>query len=767
MHPREFPRRRPVQSEPQVRPDTPQPLDALGPRRAAAPLCVPATSPHRHLLLLLLFLVVPGLLPPLVHAAQPSPWVFSGSPTNDLYRVLSASLGQTPPRFDEPRDALRHAPEHAAVLLLARGYPDQPTVLDSAWLDLASRKRLRLFIEYPANLPDLDVAAPRDAGLERGVVASDFFGPELPPLRIVALSGCRYVPVTVSNAPLVLARVAGVDAAVFGLAGTPSQPLLFAHPRGDLLVATTRLSEFVTGRFLPSDAWRVIWQTILGELQPDAPPPRLTWTPTVRPSFSPDEPLPTDFERRALDRAADWIVRSRVLRHPDWPPHALEWARAYNTVRDAPDPTWPVGDGATGLTEGFSSTIRRDGTQPMRYAVRADCLSEVAMMLVANGTLANRPGHTRTGTNLLDYLFHRSGLTGGPRADPTSPSYGLIGWALDSPGNYWGDDNARALLAIGAAAALTGDSSHAEAVARGILANFRTTSVTGYREECILEPALQSRGWRSYWEASHLKYSPHFETWLWACFLWAYDQTGFEPLLRRTETGARLLMDAYPDRWFWCIRSGSIERARALLPLAWLVRIADTPEHREWLRRVANDLVALQDPATGALREILGEGGHGTASNAEYGTRETTLIQTNGDPISDLLYTCNFALLGLHEAAAATGDPFYREAEDRLAAFLCRIQIRSETHPKLDGAWYRAFDYRRWEHWASNADWEWGPWCIETGWSQPWIASTLALRQQRTSLWDLLKSVPLQPPFARLRPTLLPDDALRESPTAP
>ena len=185
-------------------------------------------------------------------------------------------------------------------------------------------------------------------------------------------------------------------------------------------------------------------------------------------------------------------------------------------------------------------------------------------------------------------------------------------------------------------------------------------------------------------------------------------------------------MAGYPQRWDWVVRSGAIERARALLPLAWLVRIDDTPEHRGWLRRVAEDLIAFQD-ASGAIRETIGDGGHGTTSNAEYGTQETSLIQTNGDPVCDLLYTCNFALIGLHEAAAATGEPRYREAEDRLARFLCRIQIRSEAHPELDGAWYRAFDFRRWEYWASNADWEWGPWCIESGWTQPWIAGTLAL----------------------------------------
>lgn len=207
------------------------------------------------------------------------------------------------------------------------------------------------------------------------------------------------------------------------------------------------------------------------------------------------------------------------------------------------------------------------------------------------------------------------------------------------------------------------------------------------------------------------------------------------------------------------IRSSAIERARALLPLAWLIRIEDTPEHRGWLRRVAEDLLATQD-ASGALRETIEDGRQGTASNAEYGTRETTLIQTNGDPVCDLLYTCNFALIGLHEAAAATGEPRYREAEDRLARFLCRVQIRSEFHPELDGAWYRAFDFRRWEYWASNADWEWGPWCIESGWTQPWIAGTLALRQRQTSLWDLIRRSHMHEHFTRLIPQMLSDGAL-------
>src|SRR6185369_2300301 len=110
----------------------------------------------------------------------------------------------------------------------------------------------------------------------------------------------------------------------------------------------------------------------------------------------------------------------------------------------------------------------------------------------------------------------------------------------------------------------------------------------------------------------------------------------------------------------------------------------------------------------GAIEERRGDSGLRTGhfqvpqSNEAYGTNETPLIQSVGDPASDQLYTTGFALLGLHEAAAATGDAKLKLAEDNLAAFLCRIQIRSEKVPYIDGGWFRAFDYQRWDYWASS-----------------------------------------------------------------
>lgn len=191
-----------------------------------------------------------------------------------------------------------------------------------------------------------------------------------------------------------------------------------------------------------------------------------------------------------------------------------------------------------------------------------------------------------------------------------------------------------------------------------------------------------------------------------------------------------------------------------LLPLAWLVRADGSARHRDWLRRVGRDLLARQD-ACGAIAEEVGAEGHGSygppRSNEAYGTAEAPLIQQNGDPLCDLLYTSNFAFIGLYEAAAATGEQFYADAADRLAGFLCRCQVRSAAHPELDGGWFRAFDFRLWDYWASNADEGWGAWCIESGWTQGWISTTFALRCMGASLWDVAGGAA---PGARVGPHL-------------
>ena len=199
-----------------------------------------------------------------------------------------------------------------------------------------------------------------------------------------------------------------------------------------------------------------------------------------------------------------------------------------------------------------------------------------------------------------------------------------------------------------------------------------------------------------------------------------------------------MTMAAYPDRWFWT-NGIQQERARMILPLAWLVRVDDRPEHRKWLEMMVDELLKNQMPC-GAIMEQLGDatlGSYGKSTNQDYGTREATLVFQNGDSISDMLYTSNFAIFSLHEAASVTRNPKHVEAVNKLAHFLIRIQVRSDRYEDLDGTWFRAFDFGKWDYWASNADHGWGAWGTHTGWTQGTIVSTLGLISQGQSYWYL------------------------------
>ena len=681
---------------------------------------------------------------------------------NDLVAVLRHNaVGFS--RYDTAGEALEAAPAGSGLLILADNYPASLTGIDPSLYARAAEKRVRLYVEFPARVPGAEAGAIHTASWERAVVASDAFAPSLEPMRILMLHRCRFVQYAAAASHIVMARVAGFDTALYGLPQT-AFPVLFEHPHCDLLVATSKLSQFVTGRYAPSEAWTAVWQWILAWACPGTAFPALMTTPSVRPAYAPDASLPDDIETQALRRGIGWFSRARLFIHPAWQDEA-QWR--LDTFPDGtgpgPQPDWPTGDGRCGMLEGASSTIHPDGTQDWRYHLRNDCIGEASMAHALAGVLLGDSQSLHIAANLNDYIYFESVFAQGPRADPESPSYGLLSWSSQPPadGVYYGDDNARSMLGTMAASAALGTDRWDRLLLRCLLANLRTTGPLGFRSGRLEEGPLQEHGWRHYWETERVHYAPHYEGWLWACCLWAYHHTGFEPFLTRPTAAIRRMMAVYPDEWRWT-NGIQQERARMLLPLAWLVRVHDTPEHRGWLRLMAGELLQHQDPC-GAIREEVGSRGHGqygpSESNEAYGTTEAPLIQQNGDPLCDLLYTTNFAFAGLHEAAAATGDPFYAGASNRLAHFLCRIQARSERHTELDGGWFRAFDFRRWDYWASNADAGWGAWSIESGWTQSWITAVLALREMRTSLWELTAGSRIGQHLDALVRLMLPDMA--------
>ncbi|HEX8525108.1 MAG TPA: hypothetical protein VF669_22845 [Tepidisphaeraceae bacterium] len=668
-------------------------------------------------------------------------FTLSCRPESDLLQAMKAA-GMDVARYDAPAEAVERAQEGKALLILAQGYPERRTDVNAEVLAAARGKKLRTYVEFPQELPGTVTKEVKlqQAGWERVVVARDGVAEGVEKLRILHGHQLQFLPVSVADEKQVwlsIARVAGYDTAVFGLPKNAT-PLLF-QMNDRTLVSTSRLSEFVTGRFAPVAQWKKVWVGVLRWLGPDAKKVELTYQAPVRPALGPDEKMPAGFERECFDRGAVWFGKSRLLLSPHRQAkvHELLLNGVENT--DMPAENDPDGDGSMGILEGYSSAIRPDGTQGQRAVLRSDCNTESAMVFALDSLLNKKAQSAKTAGNLLDWVYFKSNICKGERGDPKHPSFGHIAWGDVSPAwlvaNY-GDDDARCILATLTASSALKDERWNASVLRSLLANLRTTGKLGFRGDRVDVPALEQNGWRHFHDAETVNYAPHFEAALWACNLWAYARTGEKEFLEKTRTAIRMTMAAYPKQWRW---GDNIERARMLHALAWLVRVEDTAEHRTWLKTIATDLLNDQDTCGAIAERLRGTGGGHfqiPQSNEAYGTGETPLIQSNRDKASDQLYTTGFALLALHEAVGATKDPTLLDAENRLAAYLCRIQSRSEKFPWLDGAWFRAFDFGKWDYWSSSADVGWGAWSIEAGWAQAWTAATLALREQKTTLWE-------------------------------
>lgn len=665
---------------------------------------------------------------------------------NDIV-ILLEKEGYTVIFYKNQEEALEKTPRNGPLLLLSPSYPRKYEYLTPKDMQLVKRRHLRVYAEYcPTKGNDTGGMRPRHLSLERVVVTDSDFNERLPNMALLSINRSYVLPVKGISKPfLVVAKVAGFDKAEYGLENTESYPLLYKC-NSQILVATSSLSRFAIARFMPENRWKLVWESVLSFLT-GRPFHFDFWLSYVHPQYGEKEALPLNARRNSVMKGIEWFYKGHFLIDPSW---GGKWIGKYMGDGTMPiGPSLPErlknGNGSDGILEGHCSSIDYDGRQMYRYWLRADVHGETSMAFSLAGRLFHNHKLSQVASNINNYAFDF--FRKGSNNDPKSPSFGLISWSVTSPGNYYGDDNARFLLGAMASAAVLKDNSWNEKISEAIIGNFRTTGKNGFRSDMLQDSTIQRLGWQHFYNDTISNPHPHFEAWPWACYLYLYSKTRYLPLLRRTERGIRLTMEAY-KRGGWKWTNGiQQERARMLLPLAWLVRVSPTETHLQWLRFMADELIKNQQPC-GAIREELGDPSKGcfgrTKSNADYGKQEAPLIFTNGDPIADMLYTNNFAFIGLNETARATGDPKYLKAVNKLSSFLIRIQVKSTHLKSVDGAWFRAFNYLNWDYWASNADAGWGAWSTLTGWIQSWIITTQILLEMKTSLWDVIGPLPLE-----------------------
>ncbi len=671
---------------------------------------------------------------------------------NDLLCTLTANYNGIK-HYTSLDDALNNASSNntKGIMVLADNYPDSAVAITEVQATKINSLGVKLYIEYPDNNASLGITGYNDTrvmGFERAVVtAADKMG--MAKNSILYVHGAKYKAKRQSSGTwLANANVAGYDTADFGLIDCTPYSMIEINASGNVLIASTKLSQFISARYAPYERWQKLWTAVLSWVS-GTKVTDISWTPLVKAKYSKNQVLPANAYKDAVNLNTQWYINNMLV------------------------------DGGKGVYQCFLSGKYFDpfGNQTLNVGVRADCTAETIGAMALAGEVTGNKNYKDTAYKTMKWMLNSSDMANGDRANPNNAQYGLLSW-YNGINSYYGDDNAKAIIGLILASEAIGTDEFDKRILEAIIANFRTAGQNGFRGSMLSEKDLNAKGWETYFNLNTKNYASHFESLMWACYLWAYEKTDYEPLLTRTKTALTMMMASYiktmdssdeyltAEKWKWT-NSLQADRAKLILPLAWLVRIEPTEEHIKWLDLIVTDMMKTQDSATGAIRDTVGEEWQGSGmcgtftSNSEYGTHESPVIQNNGDPCTDALYTSNFAVMSLNEAYAAvaaannsTLTAKYQKYVKSTSDYLVRIQ-QTSTDKKYNGVWFRGFDYEKWEAYGSDGDSGWGIWVTESGWTQSFISYALSLQSMGTNMWDYTADSAIGKQFKTVEKTML------------
>ncbi|HUC91488.1 MAG TPA: hypothetical protein VMS09_05565 [Paenibacillus sp.] len=380
----------------------------------------------------------------------------------------------------------------------------------------------------------------------------------------------------------------------------------------------------------------------------------------------------------------------------------------------------PDHDGSGGIYENIHSCrgdISRD--------VRPDCNVQTALMFHLYGRYTGDARWSEVSANIVDFLF-RSGLQDD---EAGSPTYGFWKWyrfPADKPDQIFSDDNAWVALVLLYLYRQTGIEAYKT---RGLMtaeALWDTQNRLGLRREVLLGGELRDKGKAHFAAYGESNMNPHFQSVVHAAFIQAYLVTNDRKYVEKALKGTHYLLEHREKlTYMYSKTSGS---ARFLLALSHLYAVTGDKKIEKGLYEVF-DYLKLQRHASGGIEE---------ADNPDperYGKEDAGVFLYNGEGISDQLYTNNFIAMNGWEAWKATRDESFFGFHDDIAGFMASIQIVSDLKA-YNGGWFRAYDLNRQEYFGNNGDTGWGPYCIESGWTNGIAVSGLLLKLLDSSLLD-------------------------------
>jgi len=136
---------------------------------------------------------------------------------------------------------------------------------------------------------------------------------------------------------------------------------------------------------------------------------------------------------------------------------------------------------------------------------------------------------------------------------------------------------------------------------------------------------------------------------------------------------------------------------------------------------------ATREAARTAAEILLGAQQVGGNFPAEHGESPA------GEHLVDLIYTQNWATLGLQHAASLFGEERYADAARKSLHLLARIQDASES-PYFNGCWRGMYDMEK-NEWGGGDHYEGGAGSIYTGWTNAPIGMAFLFSENRASLF--------------------------------
>ena len=427
------------------------------------------------------------------------------------------------------------------------------------------------------------------------------------------------------------------------------------------------------------------WTSLIGALREETGIPFRLWEPMIR--LAGEAVTPAE----AVAANVQWFIRSGMM---------------------------PRADGSRGVYENIHSVTGR--LSPDR---RPDCHAHTALMLHLYGRWTGEKRWQDASDRLLHFLFDG----GFQDTEPDSPSYGFFRW-YEYPGAHphqlFTDDNAWVCTVLLYLFRKTGNGIYRE---RGLLlseALLATQREDGLRPNVLTRSQLAALGREG---AAKLPPSlnPHFESITHTAFIQAYLVTGNRAYLDTALNGARTLLARQAQLAFMYSRTSGL--TRLLLPLGYLIKHDASGEIEAGLRQAIAYLMSRQH-ALGGIEEA------GNPDPERFGMEDAGVYIDDGEGIADQLYTNNFLLMNSWELWKATGHPADRKLQEGVSAFMRRIQIRSGDE-RYDGGWMRAFDLNRCEYFGNNGDTGWGPYCMESGWTNAIASAGLLLELLDESLY--------------------------------